>query len=236
MVYVACGVPRLLARHRADPLAAERADRHDRRVPRHRRPGRCSAPTPCAASARRSRPPSTTRRGPSSGRCSSNSQTLLAFLALVELRRDRRPQHPPRARRRALRRRSDPHQGDAVPAAVRGGGRVPVDVDGRRATQRAAPRPDAGRGARRGRASSACAVLPRLALVFVGGNEYAEIDDRLWLFAGPGHRALPAAAADLRGAGPPGHPLGLPGVGRAGRAAGRRLPGLDPRRSAARSC
>jgi hypothetical protein len=29
----------------------------------------------------------------------------------------------------------------------------------------------------------ACAVLPRLALVFVGGDEYAEIDDRLWLYA-----------------------------------------------------
>ncbi len=28
-----------------------------------------------------------------------------------------------------------------------------------------------------------CAVLPRLALIFVGGDEYAEIDDRLWLFA-----------------------------------------------------
>jgi O-antigen/teichoic acid export membrane protein len=29
----------------------------------------------------------------------------------------------------------------------------------------------------------ACAVLPRLALVFVGGSEYSEIQDRLWLFA-----------------------------------------------------
>ena len=28
-----------------------------------------------------------------------------------------------------------------------------------------------------------CALLPRLALIFVGGQEYAEIDDRLWLFA-----------------------------------------------------
>jgi O-antigen/teichoic acid export membrane protein len=28
-----------------------------------------------------------------------------------------------------------------------------------------------------------CAVLPRLALIFVGGDEYADIDDRLWLFA-----------------------------------------------------
>jgi len=27
------------------------------------------------------------------------------------------------------------------------------------------------------------ALLPRLALVFVGGDEYADIDDRLWLFA-----------------------------------------------------
>ena len=26
-------------------------------------------------------------------------------------------------------------------------------------------------------------MLPRLALIFVGGSEYAEIDDRLWLFA-----------------------------------------------------
>ncbi len=29
----------------------------------------------------------------------------------------------------------------------------------------------------------ACATLPRLALVFVGGSEYTEIQDRLWLFA-----------------------------------------------------
>src|SRR5204863_9298532 len=29
----------------------------------------------------------------------------------------------------------------------------------------------------------ACAALPRLALVFVGGPEYAEIQGRLWLFA-----------------------------------------------------
>jgi O-antigen/teichoic acid export membrane protein len=29
----------------------------------------------------------------------------------------------------------------------------------------------------------ACAVLPRLALVFVGGSDYAEIQGRLWLFA-----------------------------------------------------
>jgi O-antigen/teichoic acid export membrane protein len=28
-----------------------------------------------------------------------------------------------------------------------------------------------------------CAVLPRLALIFVGGDEYAQIDDKLWLFA-----------------------------------------------------
>jgi hypothetical protein len=28
-----------------------------------------------------------------------------------------------------------------------------------------------------------CALLPRLALIFVGGDEYADIDDRLWLFA-----------------------------------------------------
>jgi O-antigen/teichoic acid export membrane protein len=29
----------------------------------------------------------------------------------------------------------------------------------------------------------ACAVLPRLALVFVGGSDYAEVQERLWLFA-----------------------------------------------------
>ena len=29
----------------------------------------------------------------------------------------------------------------------------------------------------------ACAALPQLALIFVGGAEYAEIEDRLWLFA-----------------------------------------------------
>ena len=29
----------------------------------------------------------------------------------------------------------------------------------------------------------ACALLPQLALIFVGGSDYAEIDDRLWLYA-----------------------------------------------------
>jgi O-antigen/teichoic acid export membrane protein len=29
----------------------------------------------------------------------------------------------------------------------------------------------------------ACALLPQLALVFVGGSEYAEVEDRLWLYA-----------------------------------------------------
>jgi O-antigen/teichoic acid export membrane protein len=28
-----------------------------------------------------------------------------------------------------------------------------------------------------------CALVPQLALIFVGGNDYAEIDDRLWMFA-----------------------------------------------------
>ena len=55
-------------------------------------------------------------------------------LRAVQRRRDHRPDHPRRAPGRALRRRPDPHQGGAVPAAVRGGDRVPVDVAGRATT------------------------------------------------------------------------------------------------------
>ena len=54
----------------------------------------------------------------------------------------------------------------------------------------------------------ACALLPGLALVFVGGAEYAEIRDLLWLFAVLGTVLSPAPAARVRRAGPPGHPLG----------------------------
>ena len=55
-----------------------------------------------------------------------NSQALLAFFALSNVDIDRRPQRPRRARRRPLRRRPDPGQGHAVPAAVRRRRRLPV--------------------------------------------------------------------------------------------------------------
>ena len=72
----------------------------------------------------------------------------------------------------------------------------------------------------------ACALLPQLALIFVGGDDYAEIDDLLWMFAVLGTVLVPHPAAGVRRAGPPGHPLGVHRLGRRGRAGGRRAAAL----------
>ena len=147
-------------------------------------------------------------------------------------RRDRRPQRPRRARRRSLRRRPDPHQGDAVPSAVRGGGGVPVDVDGSRTPPGPDPWPDPDPGA----GGRGC---PRVRAAAAAGPG---LHRRFGVRRGPGpalavrrarHRALAAPAADLLRAGPPGHQVGLPGLVRAGGAARRRPEHLDRPRPAA---
>ena len=63
-----------------------------------------------------------------------NSQALLAFFALSNVDLIVARNVLDRPRRRSVRRRPDPDQGGAVPAAVRGRDRLPVDVDRRRAT------------------------------------------------------------------------------------------------------
>ena len=54
----------------------------------------------------------------------------------------------------------------------------------------------------------AAKVLSGVAMIFVGGADFAEVEDRLWFFAVLGHRARHAAAAGVRRARPPGAPLG----------------------------
>ena len=76
----------------------------------------------------------------------------------------------------------------------------------------------------------ACAVLPRLALVFVGGSQYVEIDEKLWVFAVLGTVLSLLQLLDLRRAGSPEHQVGVPRVGSPGRAGGRRLAGHRPAR------
>ena len=112
-----------------------------------------------------------------------NSQVLLAFFALSNVDVIVARNVLADARRRPLRRRPDPHQGGAVPAAVRRRGGVPVDVDDRGATPGADREPGAGRRHRCRSCTLGAAVLPRLALVFVGGADYAEISDSLAVFA-----------------------------------------------------
>ena len=108
-------------RHRPDPVAARGADRHRRRA--HRRPGPGRRRLVGAARAR----PGATTTAPTPTTAAAalvreslrNSQALLAFFAVsnVDIIVARNVLERPRLR--PVRRRPDPHQGDAVPAAVR---------------------------------------------------------------------------------------------------------------------
>ena len=94
-------------------------------------------------------------------------------------RRDRRPQRPRRPRRRSLRRRPDHDQGRAVPAAV-----LVVVAFPSMSTREQRGRLVRGcwsPGRRDGRRRAS--LLSSLAMIFVGGAEYSEIESRLWLFA-----------------------------------------------------
>ena len=149
---------------------------------RRRRARRCSARTPCAPSARPARPASTTRRGPITREILTNSQALLAFLALMNC--------DVIVARNIL---------EGHDAGLYAGGLILtkamlflpqfVVVVAFPAMSTAHERRGAllrsltlvlGLGVV---GVLGCALLPRLALIFVGGQEYAEIDDRLWLFA-----------------------------------------------------
>ena len=104
---------------------------------------------------------------------------------------------------RPLRRRADPHQGRAVPAAVRGGRRLPDDGERRRPR---AGEPDglASWSRRSGWPPCSVAAAAGARRIFVGGSEYAEIGDLLWAFALLGTVLVDAPAAGLHRARPRG--------------------------------
>ena len=151
-------------------------------------------------------------------------QALLAFFVLSNADIARRPQRPRRPRRRPVRRRPDPHQGGAVPAAVRRRRGVPVDVDA--ATGAGAdPQPRRRAGRRAGAAPSPPWCCSRVALVFVGGPQYAEVQSPAVGVRDPRHAAVDAAAARLLRAGPPELALDVPDLGRGPRAGRPRASG-----------
>ena len=89
-------------------------------------------PQPGAAPARPWRPGDAgPALGPRRACCARRVRQLpraARVLRALQRGRDHRPQHPARAPGGPVRRRADPREGGAVPAAVRGGDRVPVDV------------------------------------------------------------------------------------------------------------
>ena len=113
----------------------------------------------------------------------------------------------------------------------------PVDVHRRRAPHARCVRSlVAGRRPRRGRRPSARWLLSGVALVFVGGAEYAEIEDQLWLFAVLGTVLAMLQLLVYARARPPGPALGATGLGGAGRAGGARARGRRRHRRWSRSC
>ena len=70
-------------------------------------------------------------------------------------------------------------------------------------------------GHRRGDRRWASRCCRRLAVVFVGGPEYADLQGRLWVFAAARHPARDAAADDLQHRGPAAAARGAAGLGRA---------------------
>ena len=132
-VYVAAGVPRLVVGTCAHPVASRGADGGHRRRARRARPG---GRRHGGAALRRARTPGTPSSiAPLDPR---GGAAQLAGAAGVLRAVQRRPaggaQRAVRARRRPVRRRPDPDQGGAVPAAVRRRDRLPVDDQPARAT------------------------------------------------------------------------------------------------------
>ena len=165
LIYLALGDPAAGHRRRVHRLAADR-DRRDARHRDRRRVSRRRRLAGAAPAARdRGAVPDAARRAPAPDgdilrETAHNSQALLAFFALsnadIIVARHALDDH--QAGLYAV--GPDPDQGDAVPAAVRRGRRLPRHVDRRRATAGPAPEPRAGRGPRASSASPARCLLP----------------------------------------------------------------------------
>ena len=138
-------------------------------------------------------------------------------------RRRRRPQHAVPPRQRPLRGRADPHQGAALPPAVRRGGRLPRPRlrPGRR--PRAGPQPGRDPRAGRGRHAGLLAAARGRPGVRRGRGLRPDLRPALAVRAAR-HRALGAAAAGVRRDRPAGPPLEPAAVGGPGRDGRRRVP------------
>ena len=219
-------------RHGADGVASHGADGD----------ARCHARCGGAGPARgvRAAPPARTRQDQRAPRDTSDHprdpHELSGAAGLPrpdELRRDRRPQHPRGARRRSLRGRAHPDQGHVVPPPVRGGGGVPGHVHGPRAPRRPAPQPDARARTRLLRRARLCLAAP--ARADLRRRSGVRRDRRPPVAVRrPRHGAVAAPAAHLRRARPPGHPIGLARVGRAGHVCWPSARSSNPRLPAAR--
>ena len=137
------------ARHRLHAVAAHGHQRHGRR---HDRDVRADRPRLDRA-ARRAPPGRPCRSRRTLGHPGVRAQLAGAagLLRALERRHRHRPQRAARPPGRPLRGRPDPHEGGAVPAAVRGDHRLPLHVLGRRAADRPDPQPGRRRGSRRPR-------------------------------------------------------------------------------------
>ena len=137
-------------------------------------------------------------------------------LRTLQRRRHHRPQHPRRAPGRPVRRGPDPHEGGAVPAAVRGGHRVPLDVQAERPAD-ASPEPRSGardrpghRRRRRGAVADRGELRRRAGVLRPAGPAVA--------VRGARHAARDDPADGLRRRRPPAPADGVRRLGGAGRA------------------
>ena len=118
VLYVLSGVPRLVIGTALIALAAQRVDRAARHRPRRLRAGRRRLVVP-APPARPGRAQRGARLPPGDPRVGPQLPGAARVLRALQRRHRDRPQRARRARRRPVRRRPDPDQGGAVPAAVR---------------------------------------------------------------------------------------------------------------------
>ena len=160
--------------------------RHDRglRADAHRLAWRCGIPTGLtSAAAPRAATAPRWARGGVLRETTHNSHALLAFFALSNADVDHRPRHAGRAPGGSVRRRADLVQGGAVPAAVRGRDRIPVDGEPRRRQADAPGQPRGGHAHRRGHHPRAWRCCPRSRWCSSAGRSTPSSQGQLWAFA-----------------------------------------------------
>ena len=183
VVYLAAGVPRLLVGSALVRVAADRARAMVGVAARRLRAGRWSAASRCAGPASEHdhgggpADPVAARRG------RPQLPGAAGLLRPLQRRHRGRPQRARRPRRRPVRRRPDPDQGRAVPAAVRGRGGVPGDVHPPRATPGPGPRPGSWSPASASSRSPARTCSPAWRWSSSAATSTPTMESRLWLFA-----------------------------------------------------